>query len=345
MNALPQNYDTLLEDLKTRIRQAQVKAALAVNRELVLLYWQIGKDILARQEQEGWGARVITRLSADLRKAFPGMKGLSRTNLLYMRAFSEAYEDEQIVQQLVGQIPWGHNVRILDMVKDADQREWYVRKTIENGWSRNVLVHHIDSRLYEREGRAITNFAATLPAPQSDLAQQLIKDPYHLDFLDITEDARERDLEQALVSRIRDFLLELGAGFAFVGSQYPLTVDGEDFRIDLLFYHLRLRCFVVIELKTTEFKPEYAGKMNFYLAALDDLVKHPDDQPSIGIILCRSKGDAKVRYALQRIASPIGVSTHQLPKELEESLPTVEALEQELKTVDVEGEEESTEPE
>ena len=345
MNPLPQNYDTLLEDLKTRIRQAQVKAALAVNRELVLLYWQIGKDILARQEQEGWGARVITRLSADLRKAFPGMKGLSSRNLLYMRAFSDAYGDEQIVQQLAAQIPWFHNCVLIDKVKDPEQREWYINKTIENGWSRNVLVHHIDSRLYERAGRAITNFAATLPAPQSDLAQQLIKDPYHLDFLDITEDARERDLEQALVSRIRDFLLELGAGFAFVGSQYPLTVDGEDFRIDLLFYHLRLRCFVVIELKTTEFKPEYAGKMNFYLAALDDLVKHSDDQPSIGIILCRSKGDAKVRYALQRIASPIGVSTHQLPKELEESLPTVEALEQELKTVDVEREEESTEPE
>ena len=344
MNPLPQNYDTLLEDLKTRIRQAQVKAALAVNRELVLLYWQIGKDILARQAQEGWGARVITRLSADLRKAFPGMKGLSSRNLLYMRAFSDAYGDEQIVQQLAAQIPWFHNCVLIDKVKDPEQRKWYINKTIESGWSRNVLVHHIDSRLYEREGRAITNFAATLPAPQSDLAQQLIKDPYHLDFLDITEDARERDLEQALVSRIRDFLLELGAGFAFVGSQYPLTVDGEDFRIDLLFYHLRLRCFVVIELKTTEFKPEYAGKMNFYLAALDDLVKHPDDQPSIGIILCRSKGDAKVRYALQRIASPIGVSTHQLPKELEESLPTIEALEQELKTVDVE-EEESTEPE
>ncbi|ETW92395.1 MAG: hypothetical protein ETSY2_53540, partial [Candidatus Entotheonella gemina] len=250
-----------------------------------------------------------------------------------------AYPDEQIVQQLVGQIPWGHNVRILDMVKDPEQRKWYINKTIEHGWSRNVLVYHIDSKLYEREGKAITNFAATLPAPQSDLAQQLIKDPYHLDFLDITQDAKERELEQALVSRIRDFLLELGAGFAFVGSQYPLTIDDEEFRIDLLFYHLRLRCFVVIELKTTEFKPEYAGKINFYLAALDDLVKHPDDQPSIGIILCRSKGNAKVHYALQRIASPIGVATHQLPKELAESLPTVEALEQELKTVDIDPEE------
>ena len=190
MNPLPQNYDTLLEDLKTRIRQAQVKAALAVNRELVLLYWQIGKDILVRQEQDGWGARVITRLSADLRKAFPGMKGLSSRNLLYMRAFSEAYGDEQIVQQLAAQIPWFHNCVLIDKVKDPEQRQWYINKTIEHGWSRNVLVHHIDSRLYEREGRAITNFAATLPAPQSDLAQQLIKDPYHLDFLDITEDAR-----------------------------------------------------------------------------------------------------------------------------------------------------------
>ncbi len=340
MATLPDDYDTLLEGLKTRIRQAQVKAALAVNRELVLLYWQIGKDILVRQAQEGWGAGVVGRLSNDLRKAFPGMKGLSSRNLNYMRSFSEAYPDEEIVQQLAAQIPWFHNCVLLDKVKDPKQRDWYINKTIENGWSRNVLVHHIDSRLYEREGKAITNFAATLPAPQSDLAQQLIKDPYHLDFLDITEEAKERDLEQALVGRIRDFLLELGSGFAFVGSQYPLTVDDEEFRIDLLFYHLRLRCFVVIELKTTAFKPEYAGKMNFYLAALDDLVKHPDDQPSIGIILCRSKGDAKVRYALQRITSPIGVSTHQLPKELEESLPTVEELEQELKTVDVEADEE-----
>ena len=243
MATLPDNYDTLLESLKARIRQAQVKAALAVNRELILLYWQIGKDILARQAQEGWGAGVVRRLSTDLRQAFPGMTGLSARNLNYMRSFSEAYPDEQIVQQLVAQIPWGHNVRILDMVKDPEQRTWYIGKTVENGWSRNVLVHHIDSRLYEREGKAITNFAATLPAPQSDLAQQLIKDPYHLDFLDITQEAKERDLEQALVGRIRDFLLELGAGFAFVGSQYPLTVEDEEFRIDLLFYHLRLRCF------------------------------------------------------------------------------------------------------
>ena len=344
MAMLPDDYPTLLESLKSRIRQAQVKAALAVNRELVLLYWQIGKDIHARQEQEGWGTRVINRLSNDLRKSFPSMTGLSARNLNYMRSFSEAYPDEQIVQQLVAQIPWGHNVRILDMVKDPRQRLWYINKTIEHGWSRNVLVYHIDGRLYEREGQAITNFAATLPAPQSDLAQQLIKDPYHLDFLDITPEAKERELEQALVSRIRDFLLELGAGFAFVGSQYPLTVDGEDFRIDLLFYHLQLRCYVVIELKTTEFRPEYAGKMNFYLAALDDLVKHPEDQPSIGIILCRSKGEARVRYALQRIASPIGVSTHQLPKELEASLPTVEALEQELNTVDVDSREEEDIP-
>ena len=339
MDTLPDNYGTLLESLKDRIQQAQVKSALAVNRELVLLYWQIGRDILARQKQEGWGAKVIERLSNDLQRTFPGMKGLSRTNLLYMRAFSEAYPDEQIVPQLVGQIPWGHNRLILDKLKDPDSRLWYVRKTIENGWSRNVLLHWIDAGLYEREGKAITNFAATLPAPQSDLAQQLIKDPYHLDFLDLTETAKERELEQALVSRIRDFLLELGAGFSFVGNQYPLIVDGEEFRIDLLFYHLRLRCFVVIELKTTEFQPEYAGKMNFYLAALDDLEKHPDDQPSIGIILCRSKGDAKVRYALQRITSPIGVATHQLPKELEASLPSVEALEQELQTIDIDIEE------
>ena len=255
--------------MKTLIRQAQVKAALAVNRELVLLYWQMGKDILARQEQEDWGARVITRPSADLRKAFPGMKDLSRTNQLYIPAFSEIYKDEKIVQQLAGQFPWFHNCVLIDKVKDPEQRKWYINKTIENGWSHNVLAHHIDSRLYECEGRAITNFAATLPARNPTSPSN--------------------------------------------SSKTPIT-----------------------SISST-FKPEYAGKMNVYLAVLDDLVKHPDDQPSIGIILCRSKGDAKVRYALQRIASPIGVSTHQLPKGLEESLPTVETLKQELKTVDVEG--------
>jgi predicted nuclease of restriction endonuclease-like (RecB) superfamily len=283
-----EEYAEFLREIKERIRSTQVRAALNVNRELVLLYWQLGREILTRQQKDGWGAKVIERLSRDLRAAFPEMKGLSRTNLLYMQAFARAYPDEAIVQQLVGQIPWGHNVRILDALDDPIRREWYIRQTIQNGWSRNVLVHQIESRLFERQGKAVTNFTQTLPAPQSELAQQVLKDPYNFDFLSLDKEAHERDLERGLVEQIRAFLLELGVGFAFVGSQYHLEVGGQDFYIDLLFYHLQLRCFVVIDLKATPFQPEYAGKMNFYLSAVDDLLRHPTDQPSIGVILCKS---------------------------------------------------------
>lgn len=215
------------------------------------------------------------------------MAGLSPRNLKYMRALAEAYPDEPFVQQLVAQIPWAHNVRILDYVKSPTEREWYIRQTIANGWSRNILVHQIEGRLYKRQGKAVTNFPTTLPPPQSDLAQQIVKDPYNFDFLTLTAQAQEREVERALIDHIRDFLLELGVGFAFVGSQYPLEVGGQDFRLDLLFYHLRLRAFVVLELKAGEFQPEFSGKMNFYLSAIDDLLRHPDDKPSIGIILCK----------------------------------------------------------
>lgn len=236
-----EGYEEFLRDLKGRIRNAQVRAALAVNREMVLLYWQIGRDILAQQQQQGWGAKVIDRLSDDLRREFPQIKGFSARNLRYMKAFAEAYLDEPFLQQAVAQIPWGHNVRILDYVRDPAEREWYIRETIQNGWSRNVLVHQIESRLYQRQGKTITNFDRTLPAPQSDLVRQLLKDPYTFDFLTLGKDAEERDLEQGLLDHLRQFLLELGAGFAFLGSQYPLQVGGEDFYIDLLFYHVRLR--------------------------------------------------------------------------------------------------------
>lgn len=333
-------YDDLLLELKTKISNAQLRAALAVNKELTLLYWQIGRDILQRQQQQGWGAKVINRLAADLQKAFPEMKGFSRTNLMYMRAFAEAYPEEQIVQQLVGQIPWGHNVRILDAVKDPTERLWYVQQTIQHGWSRNVLVHHIESQLYHRQGKAITNFDRTLPKPQSELVQQVLKDPYSFDFLNLSEEVKERDLERALLKHIRDFLLELGVGFAFVGSQYHLEVGGEDFYIDLLFYHLRLRCFVVIDLKIEEFKPEFSGKMNFYVSAVDDLLRHPDDQPTIGIILCKSKNKVIAEYSLRDMNKPIGVSAYQLrntlPESLQGNLPTIEQLEAELETVDIE---------
>ncbi|MCC3585783.1 PDDEXK nuclease domain-containing protein [Microcoleus sp. PH2017_30_WIL_O_A] len=342
--SIPEDYNIFLRELKERIRNAQVRAAVSVNRELVLLYWQIGQDILNRQQQQGWGAKVIDTLAADLQKAFPEMKGFSSRNLKYMRSFAETYPDFEFVQQVVAQIPWGHNIRILDSVKDGVEREWYIRQTIEQGWSRNVLVYQIESRLYRRQGKADTNFSRTLPNPQSELAQQLFKDPYNFEFLSLGKAAKERDLEQALIERIRDFLLELGVGFAFVGSQYHLEVEGEDFYIDLLFYHLRLRCFVVIDLKVEAFKPEFSGKMSFYVSAVDDLLKHRDDMPTIGMILCKNKKQKIVEYSLRDMNKAIGVSTYQLretlPEQLQGSLPTFEQLEAELEAVDVEIEEE-----
>jgi predicted nuclease of restriction endonuclease-like (RecB) superfamily len=262
------------------------------------------------------------------------MGGLSRTNLLYMRAFAETWPDESIVQQVVGQIPWGHNVRLLDLVKDSNERLWYVHAAIENGWSRNVLVLQIESGLYRRQGKAITNFQATLPKSQSDLAQELLKDPYNFDFLTLTTEAQERDLERGLLTHLRQFLIELGVGFAFVGSQVPLEVGGEDFRLDLLFYHLKLRCFIVIDLKMTPFKPEYAGKMNFYLSAVDDLLRHADDKPSIGLILCKTKNRIIAEYALRNSATPMGISEfrhlERLPDQLKGTLPTIQEIEAEL---------------
>ena len=283
----------------------------------------------------GWGAKVIERLAADLRREFPGTNGFSRTNLLYMRAFAEAWPDESFIQQAVGQIPRGHNLRILDLIKKPEERQWYVCRAIEHGWSRNVLVHQIESGLYGRQGNAQTNFQATLPAPQSELARQALKDPYNFDFLTLTEGAREKELEAGLLEHLRKFLLELGVGFAFIGSQYSLEVGGEDFKLDLLFYHIKLRCFVVIDLKMGQFKPEYAGKMNFYLAAVDDLLRHQDDQPSIGIILCKSKNAIIAEYSLRDAVRPICVSeyrlTTSLPTNLRGNLPTTKELEAELK--------------
>jgi predicted nuclease of restriction endonuclease-like (RecB) superfamily len=328
------NYADLLHSLKDRIREAQVRASLSVNRELVLLYWQIGRDILERQETQGWGAKVIDRLAVDLRREFPEMKGFSSRNLKYMRAIAEAWTDARFVQQAAAQIPWFHNCVIIDKLSDAVEREWYIRQTIQNGWSRDVLVHQIESKLYRRQGKAITNFNRTLPQPQSDLAHQVLKDPYTFDFLSLDREARERDFERGLIEHLRAFLLELGVGFAFVGSQVHLEVGNQDFYLDLLFYHLRLRCFVVIDLKMSEFKPEYAGKMNFYLSAVDDLLRHNDDQPSIGIILCKAKNKVIVEYALRDTRKPIGVSGYKLieslPKRLQGKLPTIEALEAEL---------------
>ena len=326
------NYAVFLDGLKQRIRTAQIKAALAVNRELIILYWQIGKEILERQETQGWGSKILERLAQDLKQEFPEIKGFSQTNLKYMRAFAQAYAEEEISQRCVDQIPWRHNIALLTKLKDNQKRFWYTQQALENGWSRDILVMQIESNLYQRQGEAITNFERTLPQPQSDLAQQLIKDPYNFDFLTIRKDAQERELENALVNHIRDFLLELGVGFAFMGSQYAITVDDKEYRIDLLFYHTQLRCYVVIDLKMGEFEPEFAGKMNFYVSAVDDRLRRGDDQSTIGIVLCKTKRKTTAEYALRNLNTPIAVSTHRLPAALQEQLPSVEQLEMELET-------------
>jgi len=336
---IPAHYDRFLTELKDRIRAAQVRAALSVNRELIVLYWSIGHDILIRQKEEGWGAKIIDRLSEDLTKAFPDMRGFRARNLKYMRAFAEAYPDREFVQQVVAQLPWGHQVRILDTVKDAKQREWYIRQAVHSGWSRNVLVHQIEGKLFDRQGHALTNFDRTLPAPQSELAQQLIKDPYNFDFLTLGPEVLERDLERSLIEHVRDFILELGKGFAFVGSQYHLEIGGQDYFLDLLFYHLRLRCYVAIDLKIEEFKPEFAGKMNFYLSAMDDLLRQSEDQPSLGLILCKERNRLIVEYALRDMSKPMGVAayrlTQALPEQLRSELLTTEDLVAELPLLDL----------
>lgn len=344
---LPSGYHDFLEDLKNRIRAAQVKAALSVNRELIRLYWDIGRSIIERQRTEGWGKAVVERLASDLQKAFPGIGGFSPQNVWYMRAFYMAWTEEvrklqqpvgeldaQNLPRAVAEIPWGHNLQLLSKLKTPDLRLWYAKMAVEHGWSRAVLVHQIESGLYERQGKALTNFKRTLPPPQSDLAQETIKDPYTFDFLTLGPKARERDLEQGLLDHLQRFLIELGVGFAFVGRQVHMEVGNEDFYIDLLFYHLRLRCYVVIELKTGAFKPEYAGKMNFYLSAVDDRLRHKDDQPSVGIILCKSKNHLIAEYALRDANKPIGVAAYKLtkalPEKLKGTLPSPEELEEEL---------------
>lgn len=332
--SLPPEYGPFLEEIKKRIRTAQVRAAVSVNQELVLLYWSIGKRILAAQEAQGWGSHVVRRLSADLSAAFPGMKGFSPRNLDYMLAFARAWPDEPILQQVVAKLPWGHNLRLIESIDDPQTRLWYAEQSLQNGWSRNILALQIKSRLHERQGAAPTNFAATLPAPQSDLAANLLKDPYNFDFLSLGREAHEREIESALLEHLRRFLLELGVGFAFLGSQYRLEVAGEEFFLDLLFYHVRLHCYVVIELKAGRFKPEDAGKLNFYLSAVDDLLRTEGDAPTIGLLLCQEKNRVLAEYALRDMSKPIGVSSYELtsslPQEIRTALPTIEELEQEL---------------
>ncbi len=300
-----------------------------------MLYWSIGRDILDRQEQAGWGAKVIDRLSADLRREFPTMRGLSVRNLKYMRAFAKAWPDSKIVQQAAAQLPWFHNCVLLDKLKSTKERLDYAAAAVEHGWSRDILEIQIETGYLKRLGKSVNNFHRTLPKPQSDLVNQTLKDPYLFDFVELSGDVDERRLERALVEKIRSFLLELGVGFAFVGNQVHLEVEGEDFYLDMLFYHLRLRCYVVVELKATAFRPEYAGKLQFYLSAVDDLIRDPQkDGPTIGLLLCKSKKRVIVEYTLREVKRPIGVANYQLtralPEELAKNLPTVDELEAEL---------------
>ncbi len=334
----PEGYGAWLMEVKARVHAAQQRAALAVNQELLGLYWQLGRDILERQNLEGWGAKVVDRLAHDLKSTFPEVKGFSPRNLKYMRRFAEAWPDPAVVQQLLHKVPWFHLCTLLDKVKDEAERDWYVRAVVEHGWSRNVLVMQIETGAHRRQGKALTNFELHLPKPQSDLAREALKDPYRFDFLRLGTEALEREIETALVTHVTQFLLELGAGFAFVGRQVLLNVGGDEFFIDLLFYHLKLRCYVVIEIKGTKFKPEHTGQLGFYLTAVDEQVKAPEDKPTIGLLLCKSKNKVVAEYALKTSSSPMGVAEYQLieslPKDLEASLPSVEQIERELGEID-----------
>ena len=326
-------YAELLAELRRRIAASRARAALSVNRELIELYWQIGREILRRQEERGWGAKVIDQLARDLKEE--GRRGFSRSNLHYMRSFAAAWPEEENVPQAVGQIPWGHVRSLLDKLKDPAIRLWYAERAAVEGWSRNILEHQVATKLHLRQGKATTNFAGTLPAPDSELAQEMLRDPYDLSFLPGERIAEERDLEEALLADIVKFMLELGGGLTFAGRHKRLEVGGDEFFIDLLFFHVDLLRYVVVELKIGKFKPEYAGKLNFYLNAVDDQIRLPHHRETIGILLCTGRNRQVVEYALRRVESPIGVSTYtvdrtalteELPPELEERLPSVEQL-------------------
>lgn len=335
-STVPANYTSLLSDLKMRIRQERLRVILSSNAALVILYWDIGQSILKKQEAEGWGAKVIDRLSVDLSKEFPDMKGFSPRNLKYMRAFATAWPEKSIVQEVLAQITWYHNLALLDKLDDAETRIWYAHKTVTHGWSRNILAMQIEMRLHERQGKAIQNFSATLPPVDSDMAAQVFKDPYIFDFLGTADHRHEKEVEQSLVDHIQHFLLELGQGFAFVGRQVHMEIGNSDFYIDLLFYHLNLRCYVVIELKAGKLEPGHISQLNMYLNIVDDLLRHPDDKPTIGLLLVKQKNKLVAEYALRGYTKPIGIAewetqiTRTLPDNLKSSLPTIEEIEAEL---------------
>lgn len=327
-------YLSVIETIKAEIAGSQYKAVLQVNKEMTLLYYNIGKII---NEHKIWGNKFIDNLAKDIKLAYPNNTGYSVRNLKYMAKFAAEYSDEEFVQQVVAQIPWGHNIVLLDKIGDMSVKKWYIKKTIENGWSRNVLVHQIESGLYERQEvvKKISNFEQLLPASQGELAVQTMKDPYIFDFIPFKEDMVERDIEQALVKDVTALLLELGTGFAFIGNQYHLNVGGVDFYIDLLFYNLNLRCYVVIELKTGDFKPEYAGQLNFYLSAVDAQLKKDTDNSTIGLLLCKSKNNLVAEYSLKDMSKPMGISEYKissvLPESLSEQLPSIEDIQKRIK--------------
>lgn len=330
-------YHSLFTDIKQKIQKAQLKAVLSVNAEMIFLYWQIGKIINEKQNMEGWSSKIIPKLSKDLKSEFPDAKGFSERNLSYMLRFAKEYPDESILQQAVAKLPWGHNLLLIEKIKDQKIRWWYAEKCVENNWSRDVLDLQIKSELHLRTGKSINNFKDTLPEPLSDLANQTIKDPYVFDFLSLNAQYQEKDIENQLIKHITKFLLELGKGFAFIGKQYKLEVESTEYFLDLLFYHTKLKCYIVIELKNTKFKPEYTGKLNFYLSAVDSLVKDVSDNPTIGILLCKYKNNIEAEFALRDMNKPIGISelklmTH-LPENLKSSLPTIEEIEAEIRNI------------
>ena len=350
-----QEYKIWLESLKNKFRSSQIKASIKVNTTLLEFYWDLGEQIVEKQQEYKWGSGFLEKLSRDLSAEFPDVKGFSYTNVKNIRQWFVFWQ--QLVgelkttksQQLVGEssvdktkqivsqifmIPWGHNIAIIQKCKNIDEAIYYVQNTLKNGISRSVLVHQIESNLYERNGKALTNFENTLPPIQSDLAKEITKDPYIFDFVTLTQDYQEKELEDALTQNITNFLLELGSGFAFVGRQYKLNVGGDEFKIDLLFYHIKLKCYVVVELKATSFKPEHAGKLSFYTSAIDGELKNSDDNPTIGILICKSKNNTVVEYALKDINKLLGISEYQLteilPKEFKSSLPSIEEIEAKL---------------
>ncbi len=350
MNALPtltlhldKDYAAFFDALRKRLKDAQVRAARVVNTQVLEFYWQLGRDILQMQTvKPQWGQKLLTQLSHDLQAYAPGVSGFSKRNLEYMRLLATIYPIlEEFTQQPAAQLPWSQIQLLLDKFKDDPvRREWYAKQAFLYGWSRPSLNTHIKSELYERQGledNKSSNYREQLPSPQSDLAHELLKNPYNFDFLTISKEAHEREIEKALVTHVRDFLLELGAGFSFVGTQVPLEIDGEAFFIDALFYHLKLRSFVVCEIKAKKFKPADLGQLSFYLAAVDQTLRHPQDNPTIGILLCESRSKIIAEYALKNINAPIGVSEYKLakslPKELKTSLPTIEEIENELNEV------------